>query len=67
MRTQTFKCPVCGGIVEAEPHFYGDDELVLRFKCRRCGRWLDADATDALDDAREYFDDEMRRVENDGD
>lgn len=63
MSTHVFDCPVCGGSVDAELHFYGDDELILRFKCRGCARWQDADATDALDDAREYFDDELRRVE----
>lgn len=63
MRTHAFKCPICGGSVVINLIICGEDSLLLYFKCRGCGRWTHADAADALEDAREYFDDELRRVE----
>ena len=59
-----FKCPVCGGDVGAELDFWDESKsMSVDFKCPGCGRFIDVDATVLLDEARDYFDDELKRVE----
>lgn len=59
-----FKCPVCGGDVGAELDIWGKPKVMnVIFKCHGCGRFTDIDATDLLDEAQDYFDDELKRVE----
>lgn len=59
-----FKCPVCGGDVGAEPDIWGMPKVMnVIFKCRGCGRFANIDVTDLLDEARDYFDDEIERIE----
>lgn len=59
-----FKCPICGGDVGAEPDIWGEPKVMsVIFKCHDCGRSTDVDATDLLDEAQDYFDDELKRVE----
>ena len=59
-----FKCPVCGGDVGAELNIWGEPEVMSAiFKCHGCGRSTEMDATDLLGEARDYFDDELERIE----
>lgn len=59
-----FKCPVCGGDVGAELDIWGEPKVMsVIFKCHRCGRSTDIDATDLLGEAQDYFDDELVRIE----
>lgn len=59
-----FKCPVCGGDVGAEPDIWGMPKVMsVIFKCHGCGRFIDIDATNLLDEARDYFNDELKRVD----
>lgn len=59
-----FKCQICGGDVGAEIDAWGrPKEMSVIFKCHDCGRSTEIDATDLLDEAQDYFDDELKRVE----
>lgn len=59
-----FKCPVCGVDVCAELDIWGKPKMMsVIFKCHRCGRSTDIDATDLLGEARDYFDDELERID----
>lgn len=63
-----FKCPICGGDVTCEPEI-SKCFASLDFKCRKCGVWVDVDITSeaemAKDDAMEYFDSQVKRIEGD--
>lgn len=56
--------PIMRGDVGAGLDFWHESKnMSVDFKCHGCGRLIDVDATDLLDEARDYFDDELERVE----